>query len=86
MTTYKKNINDLLGEETPKFLYECMEDGQIGKDELKGLASELKQMGIFNGYKHRNPFSTTDAKSLFADLLDKVTVNAHFKLCSLDFF
>ena len=76
MSTYKQEINELLGEKTTNFLYDCIEDGKFGKNELRGLASELKKMGTYNAYNNIN--SVTDNKRLYAELLDKVTVNAHF--------
>ena len=67
---YKTEIKNLIGD-VANCLFESIEKGSVGKEELKRLASELELISIYNGYKDRDPFNANVARSLLSDLLDE---------------
>ena len=68
---YKNEISTLLGD-VVNILLECIEKGSIGKEELQRLASAMELIPIYKGYKDKDPFNASVARSLLEDLLDQV--------------
>ena len=72
--THREQLNSRLGGDVTNFLFNCIKDGRIGKDELRELASVLKNIPIYKAYKDRDPFDDKAAINLLSDLLDKESV------------
>ena len=72
--THREQLNSRLGGDVTNFLFDCIKDGRIGKDELRELASVLKKTPIYRAYKDRDPFDDKAAINLLSDLLDKESV------------
>ena len=72
--THREQLNSRLGGDVTNFLFNCIKDGRIGKDELRTLASLLKGVPIYKAYKDRDPFDDKVAINLLTDLLDKESV------------
>ena len=67
---YKTEIKNLIGD-VANCLFESIEKGSVGKEELKRLASVTELNPIYKAYKDRDPFNASVARSLLSELLDK---------------
>ena len=67
---YKTEIKGLIGD-VANCLFESIEKGSVGKEELRRLTSVMELIPIYKGYKDRDPFNAIVARSLLSELLDK---------------